>query len=129
MNDKDTLNENNFEEFAGAAIKKYNDCGRILDAMLWRSIIVHYKKARQVEREKLEAELEKWKQGYNERVSESTERLLRIQKLEAEIAELNARWEKLEEGLDTAKEIGFTRIQIKWIRNLMQQLSSGGEVR
>jgi len=49
-------------------------------------------------------------------------------KLESEIAELNARWEKLEEGLDTAKEIGFTRIQIKWIRNLMQQLSSGGEV-
>jgi hypothetical protein len=92
------------------------------------------------ERSKLEAELEKWKQGYKERVSESTEKLLRIQQLEAEIVELKVLLGELKKYKQFHDHIKGhfenehpdweveCKICDKTISEIIQQLSSGGEV-
>lgn len=42
VTDPRPLNDQNFREFAQRAIAAYFDSGRIVDALLWRSIVAHY---------------------------------------------------------------------------------------
>jgi len=86
--------------------------------------------------EQMEQETANWKKAYNERVSESTERLLRIQKLEAEIAGLKARWEKLKElprwSMGKLPNVGHCMVYSKTGHYVefgdIIELSSGSEV-
>lgn len=42
FNTDDTLNESNFQDFAMEAIRSYHKKHRLIDSMLWSSIIGHY---------------------------------------------------------------------------------------